>query len=664
MNTAFKLRRKKEESEDASTQQAENLVFKVKTDQKRPNRGQLRYFFRLLNKGESLTAWIAVVVLVVAAPVLVARGYFNVTEVVPMQGGEYVEALVGTPQYINPLLSSLSDVDSDIGRLVFSGLFRETDQQTLEYDLITNYTISDDELTYTFYLRSDVKWHDGDPLTADDVLFTIGSIQDTQYQSPLASALTGVDAEKIDDYSFSLVLPEPFAPFLSSLTFGILPQHKWYDVPAQNFRLTELNVRPIGSGPYKFKELVKDGNGNMKSYTLEVNTEYYDTQANIQDITFLFYPDITGAVVALQKRQVEGLAFFPQADLEPILDSNKNASASALRIPQYTAVFFNQKQSDVLTNDTVRKALATSVDRGGVITDALNGAAEPIYSAILPGYVGHNPEVEKYEYDLIEANRLLEEDGWVYPTDEELAEREEKAAAAEEAAAQEEEAATDEEAESTEGADGEESTADSETDTTETTPVVEEVEDTTAANDDFVPREKDGQKLEFTIATVDLPEYFATLSVLQERWEQIGAKVNVDLYSAQDIQTLIIKKRDYEALLFGQIVGSDPDPYAFWHSSQQTHPGLALSIFRDKEVDQLLDEARKTNDDNERRLKYLHFQNNIADEIPAIFLYNPQYNYAVHEKVQGIHPDQYIAVPSDRFAGITSWYIKTKRVFK
>lgn len=622
MNRSFRLRGRTSENEsDKAKKQSEHVVFKAVADKKRPTRGQLRYFFRLLNTRERWTAWIALLALVIATPLFAGRLYMHSTDVVPAQGGTYTEGLVGAPQYVNPLLAPLSDVDSDLSRLLFSGLFRETDRQELLPDLITNYTISEDQLTYTFYLRSDVEWHDGERLDADDVLFTIQVIQDPQYQSPLASSLTGVTAEKLDDFSFSLTLPEPFAPFLSTLTFGMLPEHLWFDVPAANFRLTELNIRPVGSGPYKFKELKKDKAGNIKTVTVERNNSYYAHTPYIDEFTFLFYPDIFAAVEALKANRVEGLAFFPQSETEEVIDANSRLALNSLRIPQYTAVFFNQKQSDVLRNDTVRKALAYSANRGDVINEALNGAAEPIYSAILPGYVGHNAEVEKYEFNVDEAIRLLEEDGWKYP------ETTEEASAEGEA--------------SEEGA---------------TTETVEE--------DTFVPREKDGQKLEFTIATVDLPEYSATLAVLQERWREIGAKVNVDTYSPQDIQSGVIKKRDYEALLFGQIVGSDPDPYAFWHSSQQTHPGLALSIFRDTEVDQLLEEARKTNDDNERRIKYLHFQNNIASEIPAIFLYNPQYNYAVHKKVQGIQTNQYIAVPSDRFAGVADWYINTDRNFK
>ncbi|MBU0671327.1 hypothetical protein KKF29_04160, partial [Patescibacteria group bacterium] len=171
--------------------------------------------------------------------------------------------------------------------------------------------------------------------------------------------------------------------------------------------------------------------------------------------------------------------------------------------------------------------------------------------------------------------------------------------------------------------------------------------------------------LEFTIITVDQSEYLQTLEILKENWEEMGVQLNVDTYSVEDIQTEIIKDRKYEALLFGEIVGTDPDPYPFWHSSQTKHPGLNLAIpFKNlKDVDQLLEEARKTTDDEERAKKYYHFKNILAEELPAIFLYNPNYNYAVNKKIKGI-ASQYITVPSDRFAGIENWYTKTNRKWK
>ncbi|HLD21281.1 MAG TPA: ABC transporter substrate-binding protein [Patescibacteria group bacterium] len=585
-------------------QPAEVLVYKTQANTRVPSKSQLMYLQKLFSKTERFLFLFCILTILVATLLLGARWYLRSTEIVSAVGGTYTEGMVGAPQYINPVLSSLSDVDADIATLIFPGLFKINDQQQLQPELITNYVVSEDQLTYTFFLRSDVKWHDGERLTADDVLYTIGLIQDPVVQSPLHSSLTEVTAEKIDDYSFSLQLSETFAPFLSSLTFGILPQHIWFAIPAQNIRFTGSNLQPIGAGPFKFASLTKDKSGNIKSFRLIRNDEYYDQKPYINELNFIFYRDIQTAVDALENKKIEGLSFIPKEVKAKIHKERSSILFHSLHLPQYTALFFNQKKSQILRDKAVREAITTAIDKESIVRDILSGEGEPIYTPILPGYVGHNPEVNKHEFDIEKSKQLLQDAGWKYP-------------------------------------EGQENTP-----------------------DHIIPREKDGIKCELNVATADLPEYTETLALLQKNWQTIGIQLNVNTYSTEEIQTKVLKTRDYEALLFGEIIGSDPDPYAFWHSSQQEYPGLALAIFRDKEVDNLLTEARKTNNNDDRRLKYLHFQNNLANELPAAFLYNPLYTYAVHKKVHGINDQQYITVPSDRFSDITQWYIKTKRKFK
>lgn len=587
---------------------AETLVYTTRAQKPFPTIAQWRYFSQLLSRFERILLQVCVLLIVVSAIAASWRAYDRATVVVPQTGGTYTEGLVGSPRYINPVLAPLSDVDSDLSALLYPGLFKHNDQQQLQPDLITNYVISEDQLTYTFYLRSDVKWHDGEQLNSDDVLFTIGVIQDPLAQSPLRSSFDGVTATKIDDFSFSLKLKEPFAPFLTSLTFGILPQHIWFSIPTQNITLTGLNLQPVGAGPFQFESLTKDQAGNIKSFKMVRNDDYYGQKPYIDEMNFLFYPDISTATEALQDKKIEGLAFLPQESKQMVTDKNEDVIFHSMRIPQYTAVFFNQKKSEVLRDKSVRIALATAVDRDAIIQEALGGLGEAIYTPILPGYVGHNAEIDKHPFDIEKSKKILDDAGWKFPA---------------------------------------------------TIP-----DENGDGQPDAVPREKNGVKLEFSVSTVELPEYQTTMAILQKKWGEIGVKVNINTYSAEDIQNIVIKNRDYDALLFGEIIGSDPDPYAFWHSSQQEHPGLALAIFRDKDIDGLLTGGRKTSNEEERRLLYFNFQNNLANELPTIFLYNPLYSYAQHKKVKGIPEQQYIVVPADRFSGVTNWYIKTDRTSK
>lgn len=582
------------------------VVFKTASEQTVPTRGQWSYFSRLLSRTEKRTFFIAVVLFLVSVVGLGARQYDRATEVIPDFGGSYTEAIVGAPQYLNPLLAPLSDVDSDITSLVFSSLFRYNAKQELQQDLVTNYTVSEDNLTYTFQLRNDVKWHDGEPLTVDDVLFTILAIQDPLYQSPLADSLKGVEATRVDDQTISLKLSKPFAPFLTLLTFSILPQHLWFNVPPQNITLTELNIKPVGSGPFKFSKLTKNSDGNIKSLQLVANELYYSQLPYLNELNFVFYPDQQSALEGLKSKKAQGLSLVPAAEKEEVEKKNGDIAFYTLHIPQYTAVFFNQKQNKILQEFVIRRALAYGTDRADLITNALEGQGEELYSPILPWYTSAAPEaeVERYALNVVEANKLLEDAGWKYP------------------------------------------------------------ENRTAEDGSFVPRQKDGTKIEFTLSTVDLPEYTQVAELLRAQWEKIGVKVTIAVYTREDIQTQVIRNRSYDALLFSEISAADPDPYAFWHASQQSYPGLGLSIFRNTTIDQVLAEGRRTANPEERKNKYVEFQKQFANDLPALMLYHPWYVYGVDEKIKGIPEHVYIPALSDRLEEGLVWYINSQRIWK
>jgi peptide/nickel transport system substrate-binding protein len=163
--------------------------------------------------------------------------------------------------------------------------------------------------------------------------------------------------------------------------------------------------------------------------------------------------------------------------------------------------------------------------------------------------------------------------------------------------------------------------------------------------------------------TTDWNELSQTADILKSQWEKIGARVNVNTYSISDIQQNYIRPREYEALLFGQVTGADPDPYSFWDSSQKKDPGLNLSLFGDSNTDSLIEQGRAEFDAQKRADDYVQFQKALEAEAPAVFLYSPQYIYPTNKSVQGIDA-QTVILPAKRFSDINHWYIKTKRVWK
>ena len=148
---------------------------------------------------------------------------------VPSSGGIYKEGIVGTPRFINPVLS-ISDADRDLTSLVYSGLMRQHTDDTLIPDLAETVEISEDGLSYFFKIRDDAVFHDGEPVTSEDIIFTILTTQNPIIKSPKRANWDGITIEKIDDKNLTFHLQQPYAPFLNNTTLGILPKHIWQGV--------------------------------------------------------------------------------------------------------------------------------------------------------------------------------------------------------------------------------------------------------------------------------------------------------------------------------------------------------------------------------------------------------------------------------------------------
>lgn len=564
-----------------------------------PHPSQLQYLSEYLSRTERVLLRVATLFMVVGLGMGIWQFWSVHLENRPAHGGTYSEGLVGAPKTINPLYLQANDVDHDLASLVYSSLFSVDENQQIVPDVATTYELSEDKKTYTVHLREDVYFHDGEQLNADDVLFTLDAIQDSSYVSPLRATFSGIATERVDDFTVSLTLKEPFAPFPSSLTFGIVPEHLWITILPEQAGLAELNLKPIGSGPYAFDSLKKDQSGSVLSMSFAMHEQYHGGQPYIEEMQFKFYPDLETSIIAVEEGNVEGISYVPKNRKEELADANGRVRFHSFRLPQYTAVFFNM-EADIFQNDEVREALGRSVHKQNIIDAALGGEGSSINTPILPGQLGYDADITGQVYDLGEARRILDEAGWAIETNEE--------------------------------------------------------------SENVGLRVKDDQVLRFTIRTVNLPEIEAVATTLQSTWESLGIDVNIDAFSSRDVQNAVINDRDYEALLFGVILGTDPDPYPFWHSSQVEHPGLNLSVYKDKTVDALLEEARETDDTTVRTENYHEFQEIVANELPALFLYNPVYTYVHDKKLQGIETT-FITRPSDRFRDVTAWYINTSKGF-
>ncbi|PIS34790.1 MAG: hypothetical protein COT37_00780, partial [Parcubacteria group bacterium CG08_land_8_20_14_0_20_43_9] len=154
-----------------------------------------------------------------------------------------------------------------------------------------------------------------------------------------------------------------------------------------------------------------------------------------------------------------------------------------------------------------------------------------------------------------------------------------------------------------------------------------------------------------------------TAGLIKEQWAKIGVETEINALPITEIKQTTIKERGYEALLFGQVLGIIPDPYPFWHSGQRVYPGLNLADYKNTKTDNLLEQIRTTSDRAVLVEKIKEAQDLLTADYPAIFLFNPDFMYLASGEIKGIKA-HIIADPSQRFAGIADWYVKTKRVRK
>lgn len=569
-----------------------------------PSLKQLKHLPRFLSPKEKTFIRVAIGVIAIALVAVGVKFAGDHVVTVPAPGGDYVEAAVGAPRYVNPLLASGGDADLDLMKLVFSGLMRTNAAGELEPDLAASYEVSEDGKTYTFVLKEGITWHDGAPFTAKDVAATVGYVKDPAWKSPLMAQFKNVAVEATDDRTVKFTLAEPFAPFLSMLTLGIVPEHLWQDVRPENAQRAELNIKPIGTGPFKFKSFAKDKRGAILSYSLSRNDAYHGAKPYLATLTFKYYPDFAAAQEALATRRVDGLSFLP-LELREATEKLRHVRFYTLRLPQYTGIFFNQKKNESLRTKEVRQALAMGIDRAAVLRQSLGDNGVLVWSPILAGFVGFHPDVKKLGYDPTTAGTMLEDAGWKLDATDGLRKKESK---------------------------------------NEKKEVVK-------------------TPLAITITTVDAKENIAVAQRIKQDWEAIGVTTELEIVPASKIQKDNIRTREYDALLYGEIIGPDPDPFPFWHSSQNDAQGLNLAVFSNRRADELLEKARTSTKREDRETLYKEFQDILADEAPAILLYSPTYTYVVGRRVHGIEAGT-IFSPADRFDDINEWYVETKRAWR
>jgi len=322
-------------------------------------------------------------------------------------GGEIVYGMVGDPVIFNTILST--DVPSGrINDRVYSGLVQYDENLEFVGDLAEDWEFSDDGLEWTFNLREGVTWHDGEPFTAADVKWTYDAIMHPDYSGPRASDFNSVEkVEVVDDLTVKLVLSEPYAPLLESLTIGIMPEHLFADTPIATLRENPANQEPVGTGPYVWGEWVKG-----QYLVLEANEDYFKDGPWIEQVRFKFYQDTQVMLAALENGDVDYMGAIPPDDVERVRQSLED-EFNFYEFPDMGYAYIGLKQThSILKDKRVRQALMYGINRKQIVEDVYQGLGTVMNSHYPPVSWGYTEDINHYDYSQEEAIALLEEAGW------------------------------------------------------------------------------------------------------------------------------------------------------------------------------------------------------------------------------------------------------------
>ncbi len=371
-----------------------------------PNKPELKAAYLSFSKRAQLALLsLAILGTIALASSVILANKNSMTEIAT-SGGSITEGMVGPLRFINPILATY-DTDRDMTSLVYSGLLRKKADGKLESDLVEKYNISTDGKRYTFVLKPNLTWHDGQPLTSDDVEFTIKKAQDPLVKSPRRANWEGVSIEKPDTQTIIFVLKQPYTGFLENMTLGILPKHLWNDVPPANFSFSDLNTNPIGSGPYLVSKVKKDSAGIPQYYNLEPFPGFALGKPRIS-IVINIYPNETERLVAYETGAINSMGA-----ISPEVANNlklKNARIEEAPLPRIFAIFFNQNQDLVLANKEVRLALETAINKDVLVTKVLLGHGIPLNGPTQDTQAPKDNDSE--DQKITQAQAILEKAGW------------------------------------------------------------------------------------------------------------------------------------------------------------------------------------------------------------------------------------------------------------
>lgn len=372
----------------------------------------IRRFDRLASVRRFVLLWVGLFVVLVLAGIGQLRGlsaYYHVLRPVP--GGLYNEGMIGTFTTANPLYAT-GTADAAVSRLVFSGLFKYDNNNNLVGDLAKDWTLSDNQTRYVVHLKKGIKWQDGKPFTADDVIFTYHTIQNSETQSPLYSSWKDITVTKQDAYTVNFDLPNPLSPFPYALTNGIIPAHLLKSIPPEQLRSAAFDTAPIGTGPFELKYIDVSGNtanDRQQRIALQAYDQYWVGRPKLDGFSLTTFSDDQHLISAFEHKQLNAMSGLET--LPPELANDSSVQTYSTPLTSAVMAFFNNSMAN-LNDVNIRRALTISVDRSQ-LENLFGSPIKLVTGPLLTGQLGYDSSITEPNYNLTAANQSLDQDGWL-----------------------------------------------------------------------------------------------------------------------------------------------------------------------------------------------------------------------------------------------------------
>ena len=335
--------------------------------------------------------------------------FANLTQPQPKIKGKITYGTWIQPRFVNPILAN-NETDSELINLIYDGLVELKEDGSYDLDLASSIAVSDDYKPYAVILLEVVVFHDGEKLTADDVLYTIKLIQNPYYKSPIREIWKNVVVVKKNDNLIIFRLLNTNNIFSQALTLKILPEHIWSKISYKQIALTEYNLKPVGTGPFIFDKFEKEKGGRIVSYHLKRNPNYFKSPVYINDFVIKFFNNSSAAFEALLKSKINLIKELSPSQYN-MIKNKLSIDVKQLKLPTYYSLIINQKNKDIY-DVRLAKALELSINKQDLVSKIFYNQAEFINLPISEGFLGYMEDKNSSLYDVKKAKSLLKEMGF------------------------------------------------------------------------------------------------------------------------------------------------------------------------------------------------------------------------------------------------------------